>query len=369
MKIKKRVVVVGAKFGELYLNCFMEAQDTFELVGMVATGSPRAVVLAESFGIPLYHSIDEVPEAVDIACVVVRAAVIGGEGNRLTEDLLRRGIHVIQEHPVSLRELLRHQQLARENNVLYWVNSFYPYTPAGRCLIRSALAASQQSGTLPSYANIITSRQLLFSNMDILFQVITNYGVPKVELIDKNQSGFDVVRMVVGNTHILLRLQNYLDPADPDMHNLAMHNLHFGWASGYLSLVDSYGPVCWTKVLHANNHLANQHSLYQCAGTALGKYLENPTNTTLLAAPDRLQQAIERDGPAGVGLVLNTLVQCIDGTSVPNNFSEKFQCDVVTLWQNLVDLVGPPSETPIEAPATITVSRLKKDRPYEEVLS
>jgi len=368
MTKKKRVVIVGAKFGELYLNSFIEAQPELELVGLVAKGSARAIHLADAFGVTLYKSLEDLPDDIDIACVVIRAAVIGGEGNHLVEALLRRGVHVIQEHPVSLRELLRHQQLAKEYSVHYWVNSFYPYIPVGQQFIKASHRVIEQSETLPTYGNISTSRQLLFSTLDILLQALFHDITFEIKLIEQDQCGFDIISLSSKTTHIVLRLQNYLDPNDPDMHNLAMHNMQLGWASGYLSLTDTYGPLSWTHVLHANNHLANQHSLFQIAGTSSGRYLQQSTTDILSMPPDSVQSGIEREGPAGVSLLLNKLVHCLKVQPVPHEVSSDFQSRLVSLWQAIVDLLGPPQERLLRPAPRIQLSPPKKNSLSKSVL-
>ena len=356
MTTKKRVVIVGAKFGELYLNSFMEAQPELELAGLLAKGSARASALADAFGVTLYKSVAALPADIDIACVVVRAAVIGGEGNNLVEDLLRRGVHVVQEHPVSLRALLRHQQLANDNGVHYWVNSFYPYLAVAQQFIAASHQVSEQSRALPGYGNATTSRQLLFSTLDILLQAYAEDSVFDAKLLAQDQCGFDIISLSNNTSHLLLRLQNYLDPDDPDMHNLAMHNLQLGWASGYLSLADTYGPLSWTHVLHANNHLASQHSLFQMASTTGGRYLQQSTTDILSMPPDSLQQGIERDGPGGVSLLLNRLAHCLRGQPVPHQLSNDFQRRLVSLWQTIVELTGPPKERSLTAAPRINLS-------------
>lgn len=39
---KQRVLIVGAKFGEMYLNAFMQPQEGLELVGLLSQGSARS---------------------------------------------------------------------------------------------------------------------------------------------------------------------------------------------------------------------------------------------------------------------------------------------------------------------------------------
>ena len=41
---KQRVLIVGAKFGEMYLNAFMQPPEGLELVGLLAQGSARSSV-------------------------------------------------------------------------------------------------------------------------------------------------------------------------------------------------------------------------------------------------------------------------------------------------------------------------------------
>ncbi|SQC71179.1 thiazolinyl-S-HMWP1 reductase [Klebsiella pneumoniae] len=75
---KQRVLIVGAKFGEMYLNAFMQPPEGLELVGLLAQGSARSRELAHAFGIPLYTSPEQITRMPDIACIVVRSTVAGG---------------------------------------------------------------------------------------------------------------------------------------------------------------------------------------------------------------------------------------------------------------------------------------------------
>ncbi|GHK21810.1 hypothetical protein ECZU03_55990 [Escherichia coli] len=59
---KQRVLIVGAKFGEMYLNAFMQPPEGLELVGLLAQGSARSRELAHAFGIPLYTSPEQITE-------------------------------------------------------------------------------------------------------------------------------------------------------------------------------------------------------------------------------------------------------------------------------------------------------------------
>ncbi|EAA7804358.1 yersiniabactin biosynthesis oxidoreductase YbtU, partial [Salmonella enterica subsp. enterica serovar Heidelberg] len=109
---KQRVLIVGAKFGEMYLNAFMQPPEGLELVGLLAQGSARSRELAHAFGIPLYTSPEQITRMPDIACIVVRSTVAGGTGTQLARHFLARGVHVIQEHPLHPDDISSLQTLA-----------------------------------------------------------------------------------------------------------------------------------------------------------------------------------------------------------------------------------------------------------------
>lgn len=88
--------------------------------GILARGSDNAVACAQGYNVPLYTDINQLPHnGINVACVVVRSTVVGGQGTKLANDLLMRGIHVIQEHPV-------HEQIAYERRNLGF--NFIPLT-------------------------------------------------------------------------------------------------------------------------------------------------------------------------------------------------------------------------------------------------
>ena len=158
---KQRVVIVGAKFGETYLNAFMQPQEGLELVGLLAQGSPRAKELAQAFGIPLYTSLEQIKEMPDIACIVVRSTVAGGSGTQLARHFLTHGAHVIQEHPLHPDDVRSLQALAQEQGRCYWVNTFYPHALAGRVWLRDAEQLRRCLDQGPSIVHATTRRQLV----------------------------------------------------------------------------------------------------------------------------------------------------------------------------------------------------------------
>ena len=353
----KRIIIVGAKFGELYLNHFIEPNSGLELAGIVSTGSQRANNLADSFGVPHYDDINSLPEDIDIACVVVRASVIGGQGSLLVEQLLKKYIHVLQEHPVSVIEFNRHIALAQRHNVQYRVHSFYAATPAGATFINAANQVKAQLGEVATHGTVTTSRQLLYSSLDFLLQSLDEHEQITAKYLGRHHH-FDLINLICQHGEYLLKLQNYLDPADPDMHNLVMHNILLGWPSGYLSIVDSHGPVTWSPTLHVRNHLENSLSLYQTASISTGDYLHQTTTSTLYKGGHSWLDCFEKLGPQGVGDTLNELQGLIEGRETNQALKLEHQRSLALLWENILELVGKQKNISLKPTPHINVNQL-----------
>ncbi|OKP03210.1 Gfo/Idh/MocA family oxidoreductase [Xenorhabdus eapokensis] len=349
----RRVLIVGSKFGELYLNAFLQPQSDLELVGILAQGSPRSQQLAHDFNVPLFRSLDELPDEIDIACVVIRAEVIGGTGDQLTQALLARGISVIQEHPLGAEAIKRHQSAANKHNVMFWVNSFYSQCHAGRSWLHAAHQISHLSQQRPVSGYLTTSRQLLFSALDLLLQA--NHCPEQIEVAYMGQRNnvFHGFELRFAGTTIALDVQSYLDPRDPDMHNLAMHKMTLIWPAGYLTQEASYGPVIWTPVLHAPNHLNNGQSLYLTASQPDGAYLHQTTSQVLCPATPNWMTAFECDGAEGVALLLNTLGSVLNGALCPPAFSYDYQLRLADLWQQILRMMGEPVTQDLQPPVWI----------------
>lgn len=354
----RRVLVVGAKFGEVYLNAFLQSRPGLQLAGLLARGSRRAQQLAHDFGIPLYTSLEQIPDDIDIACVVVRSTVAHGEGSQLAAELLNRGIHVVQEHPLHPDDVARLQKIAEQRGLQYWVNSFYPHVSAGRCWIDQAAHVRQvPGGEPPCSAHLTTSRQLLYSTLDLLLQAcaVPDDGEVQVQALEGADARFVPVSLVLpGGCRAVLRLQAYLDPSDPDMYNLVMHQASLLWPAGYLSLESSYGPVLWTGHFHDAQHDNRDRTMYRYAQAE--DVYARPTCEVLHDAPKTWRDAFEVDGSAGIAYVLHTLCQVLDGGCAPVGFDSAHQLALARLWLDVLRVVPPVTEQRLSPPRVVTWS-------------
>lgn len=249
-----KVVVAGARFGQVYLEALGRREQPFELAGVLAGGSERSRACAQRYGVPLFTEVGHIPDDVSLACVVIRGGLLGGKGSQIAQELMARGMHVLQEHPLHHDELARNLKSARKHKVVYQLNPFYTHTAPVRRFIGAAreLLARQR----PRYVDAACGFQLAYSLLDILGQALGGvrpWAFGPIQLLsDEITSATDMdipfrsLDGVLAGVPITLRVQNQMDPADPDNYAHLMHRVSIGTESGNLTLASTHGPVIWT---------------------------------------------------------------------------------------------------------------------------
>lgn len=255
---RPRVLVCGTSFGRVYLRAVHD-DPTVELAGVLSKGSAASQGYAEAYGVPCYRDPDELPDDIDIACVVVRAGVAGGSGAELSQRLMARGIHVLQEHLLHPEELADCLRAARRHGVRYRLNAFYPHVAAIRRFLRAAeiLRHRQQ----PLFVDAVAGVQVLYPLLDVIARAVGGLGpwrfadaVSPPSALDelaRTPDPYTYLHGVIGATPVSLRVQNQIHPADPDNHALLLHRLSLTFESGVLTLADTHGPVLWSPRMHS----------------------------------------------------------------------------------------------------------------------
>ncbi|WP_459198982.1 Gfo/Idh/MocA family oxidoreductase [Ralstonia pseudosolanacearum] len=323
------VLVCGTRFGEHYLAALTCAErlwaarpahlPRYRLAGLLARGSERSRALARRLGVPLFSAPDEVPAGIDIACVVVRSAIVGGDGSSLARALLARGMHVLQEHPVHPTDIVRLRELAARHGRRYHVNTFYPHLPAGQRFIDYARQSAARNR--PAFVEITTSLQLLYSSLDMVCRALGGEGtfacagpLPLDTLPGRPDAPwpFRAIQGVICGVPFSLNLQTYLDPADPDHHSLVMHRIAIGGPEGHVLLAGSYGPVIWSHPIYAPDYARSEaQASYLLSPQAHGASRFNRQPTALTFGPARgpsLCEAVASDFPVAIHAALDELV-------------------------------------------------------------
>jgi thiazolinyl imide reductase len=320
----------------------------YRLCGILGRGSERSRALASHLNVPFFTNPKDVPKGeIDIACVVIRSTLFDGSGTRLAEELLKQGIHVLQEHPLHPSEIKVLYQTAHAHNVQYHMNSFYPHISAGACFIRYAQEARQQ--TLPTFVEITTSHQMLFSTLDIVGRALG--GLKDFTLYSSNPHGvphpFDVFQGIIGTVPFTCSLQSYMDSVDVDHHFLT-NRIAMGGTEGVIQLTNSFGPVVWTHSTYMPNYhvdstpqnspLLSPERYESCPYMALPNSVvfEGTRHT------DSLLHTMQHAFPYAIESALDELSHAINSKKPAYFASESYCMDLGNAWINLLRQAGSP---------------------------
>ncbi|WP_031074642.1 bifunctional Gfo/Idh/MocA family oxidoreductase/class I SAM-dependent methyltransferase [Streptomyces sp. NRRL WC-3742] len=334
-----RVVVCGTTFGQFYLAALAALPEEFEIAGVLARGGERSVECARRYGVPLYTDPDGLPGDIDLACVVVRSGAMGGVGTVLALKLLGRGVHVLQEQPVHHDDLAACLREAHRRGVRYRLGDLYVRLPAVRRFTTAARRLLERRPAL--YLDAACSVQVAFPLVHLLGDALGTLRPWKLEALP-SQGPFGLLTGTVGGVPATLRVQNEVDPADPDNHVHLLHRVTLGTAAGSLTLTDPHGPVLWSPRLHIPGAVKER---FDFDGPGTG-HLAEPTTTVLgPAEPPRYRDALGADWPAAIGadlLALRAAVLGEPGAERP----EQYHLALTRMWQDVTARLGYPALRP-----------------------
>lgn len=334
-----RTVVCGSRFGQFYLEAVKALPEQFELVGLLAKGSERSRNCAERYGIPLYTDVEQLPADIDLACVVLRSTVMGGNGTEMSLKLLARNIHVISEQPIHHKDLALCLKLARQQAVHFKTGDLYVHLPAVRRFIACARTMLEQQPAL--YIDAVCATQVSFPLMHILQEALPSIRPWKISHVLKDEGPFQVITGLLGKIPITLRAHNEVDPNDPDNHLHLLHRVTIGVAGGSLSLTDTHGPVVWQPRLHVPD-LSNIHG--ELAEAPPAHMLENSTQILGPAEPTSYKDILMTQWPRAIGKDLvamrDMILGQVDKAAMDTQAQQELLCS--RQWQDWTQALGYP---------------------------
>ncbi|MGP5019075.1 Gfo/Idh/MocA family oxidoreductase [Vreelandella alkaliphila] len=350
-----RVIVCGTLFGQVYLSAFQRHFPQFELSGILARGSERSQLLADRYGVPLYQNVEQLPDDIDIACVVVRSAIVGGQGSELATSLLARGIHVLQEHPVYEKDVVECLKLAREKGCQYQINTHYPTVPAVQHFIDYCQAAKQSQQ--PLFIEATCGVQVICGLLDILSRALgcvapyEFYASPRLPASLHRKARctppYQVVQGIFAGVPLTLKIQNQLDPNDPDNHFHIMHRITIGLPSGNLMLVNTHGPVLWNRTFYIPRHETRQGVRELVDKQQAGDFYTPPLCEVIYQGSASLEEILERHWSQAIRSALRQFASQIEQPSPKTAQSLLSQAAV---WKSLMSCVGNPEVIQAAAP-------------------
>ncbi len=362
MTERPRAVVCGSGFGRVYLAGLADPDSPLELAGIVARGGERSRACAQRYGVPLYHRVQEVPRDVRFGCVVVGGAATGGQGARIATELMGRGIHVLQEHPVHASELARCLRAARSAGVAYRVNTHHRHVEPVRRFIAAIRALSQVQK--PRFVDAMCGYQVLYTLLDILgaalprvspygFTATTEPG-PRLSRVLPDERPYRSLDGVLGGVPLSLRVQNQLDPTEPDNHAHIWHRITVGFEGGHLTLVSGAGPVLWSVPPHLPRAGAEVTGFDQLDSGSV----QWPGTVPLgPAEAPSWRHVLTRWWPEAVRRAVAELVEDARAGADPMPCGQ-YHLSLLAAWQEITDRLGPVRMISRPTPRIISVDEL-----------
>ncbi|ORB85562.1 hypothetical protein B1987_19175 [Mycobacterium kansasii] len=239
------VVLCGSNYGAFYIPALLKLTDSFELIGILAAGSERSARLAARQNVPLWTSVAEVPDQVGAAIVALpppTAALV-------TAQLLRRGVHVLMEHPVRADLLRELRQEALSAKVIHAVNCHFAELGPARAFVGEC--RRRRASSPPTYASVVTAPRSAYATFDLLGRAVGSLAGAAMErevapsAIPEHP--FTSFRGVIDVVPVRVQCSHDVGAVDDGSDSPVPQRIEIGFSDGSLLLHSYAGPVIWLE--------------------------------------------------------------------------------------------------------------------------
>lgn len=325
---KKKAIVCGTTFGQIYLEA-INNNSGLELVGIMAQDSERSSMTAHKYNVPLFQNVEELPEDIDIAFVVIRSSCLGGPGTDISKSLLEKGIHVLQEHPVHYKDIEELAKIANRQKKVYLVGNLYKHMEQVKNFITCAKELNEKNELL--YIKAAFSSQVFYPAIDILLDALP----AGVGLTMENQvecGGFKILTGKMKGIPFTFEIHHEVNPKDPNNNMNFMHEIEFLYAAGRLLLSNTFGPLLWyprmnTDIAHAADRNYPPHML-ENSGMCLGSL-----------GCESFKDVLEQLWPTAVGQDVKLMSQTVENRGFMGRNLQK-ELAVAKVWNQITSEIG-----------------------------
>lgn len=338
---KKKIIVCGVRFGQFYLEAVSKSED-YELAGILSTGSQRSMECANLYGVKQYSSVNQLPNDIDIACVVVRTGTLGGNGIELVEQLMKRKIHVLLEQPVHVEELKMCYRTAIQCGVAFSVGNLYAQLPAVQKFL--SMAEKMIRRQKPLYVNVDMATQVAFPLAYILSCLFPR--CKKIRTIEKaiTEDPFDMVGFKLGDVPLSVRAQNQMERGAGDNYTHLFFQISIGFPAGTLSLTDIHGAVVWRLRMTIPEQMWVPRELKEKAPTSMR---EESIRTFYSCAGMSYEEILSELWPNAILADIHYLAELIEGKKIKeNNYKNVLILQASEMWRMFTSAFGYPKECP-----------------------
>lgn len=310
---RMRVLVCGTNYGRTYIAALARQPRKYELAGILAQGSLRSHEVAALNGVPLYRSADEVPADIDLACAAMSSSAFP-----VVLQLMRRGIHVLCEHPYTPGPLKEAMDIARKRSLKFHVNGHFANLPAPAAFIRACRRTSKLDN--PELVEIMTTERALYATLDILMCGVGAAHTLQVR-VQSRRPRFVFLEGRLGRIPLWIAVQvsgkGGRRLADGSPAYLLDQRLTVVYPTGVLTLLATAGPVFWNR--NPAQMLDSKEPLW--------RVFSGPDSQT---AADLREQRVWANVEA-----LNSIRKSILGNSTPEAQQPQHVLQVSKAWESI----------------------------------
>ena len=239
-----RVLVCGSNYGRSYISALRHEPRKYQLAGILARGSARSQRVAAVNGVPLYCSAQELPDNIDLACNAMSSSAWA-----LVLQLVRRGTHVLCEHPYPAGKLKHALALASKHNVHFHVNGHFANLSAPKAFIHDCRRLSKLAR--PKFVEVMATERSLYGAFDILASAMGRLPSFRGRVLSR-RAKFVLLEGTLGKLPVRLTVQvsgknSSGRLADGSPAYLLDLRLTTAFPTGLLTLLSVAGPVVWTS--------------------------------------------------------------------------------------------------------------------------
>lgn len=245
---KIKILVCGTRFGQMYARAICKLEE-YELIGFLSRGSKQSMDCAAMFNVPLYTDINKLPDNIDLACVVIKAEVLGGESIDIAESLMKRRINVLIEQPIDYNSLVRCLHTAKKTDTFFSVSNFYKHLETTKSFQKAVGLISKEHKL--KYINIEASFHIVFSIAHILATTLTASRPVSVEKNNSNvDNPFVALGGSIGNVPLNMSIYNSACMENTDNNIELFHRIVYGYDCGRLIFDESRETIEFQGKFH-----------------------------------------------------------------------------------------------------------------------
>lgn len=332
----KKAIVGGTRFGQFYLEALRLLPDV-EVVGILAKGSEKSIKCAEYYGIELYTDMEALPGDIDFACVAIKSGVMGGEGDLVAQKLMQRGIPVIFEQPLQIKEAADCFLISEKSEVKFMIGNLYMNLPAVKNFIENVKRLSRT--TQPLYINIDFATQVSYPLIQILDCILPSARSSGLRGKILEVQPFQSAVVVTDGIEINYRAHNEIDQRDLDGYLHLFFQICVGYPGGRITLSDPHGPVLWQPRVHFPEEDLIPVMLSECDSLSM----KEPNTYVIYSNNTTLEEIFTKQWPQAIGEDIEKLIGMISAEDLkgvkPRIQKQLFLC---RQWQQLTQSFGYP---------------------------